>query len=1123
MSNLNLGNLKNNRDEILKAEIGALLFNLGKTHAGIGNWKQYFPEVNSLFGGYKKYYEDNNFENELAGANFKLKDFIFNKKVKLPDNSELDWKDFFYGDASSHELMTIVFFRGCENINSGIDKGSPIIQLDKLWISNAFGSFKRVVEEKYFDKTRLYFFNRFHRYLEDKNYYSNPEWQKIRDWIFNEVKSWYLRLLSDSRFPVNDVTLFDQAYMTASMFKAVLAGLFLESSKYSNYLNNPQSIKWSIFGIQYDKLGLAEKGLKVASIKWYRDKSQETDNQIKSMIEIEYALGNEVYRDETGIYFVVAENVKGDKNGDFYDLNSSLDDIKSKIQEIFSNNFEGEVYPAILLTEPSRGLMNLGHLIEKAKENFLKVEYPEDFKEKLKHDLEPNGICQICKMRLAHKGDKENLICDVCNERLKGRVKKWIEESKKETIWLDELQDKNGRIALVTLKFELEKWLNGDLVNSLVVRDENFKNYLSDIEKIFNKIKKITKFNLLKNFNNSNEINNFINLFDKNGIQKPFESVLKDKILRKILTKQLNNLNDREKGLKNLFFRSLDYTLMILEKSINDWISYIDSYFSISSKFDITNKSFKNQNIFRNINLISFIKDSFSFGFIVMQIYNILFERSIGSQWEDFIYKELNDWYNSNNKPLKQKIDFDDRKIYWENLNDNDIKFLSQILLQFLLRKNPSPARLRRIWETTREFLEYLESKLMDNKLIILPEERRKRIVITLRDGSRYKDKEYKYGELFFWKNGNEIRTITSIEKVAYSIGKELEIFGKSNLNVSEESDIKKWLTGKIKKIESYNKNENDTIEFDTENVGNIQIENYQPSFTILKPTPISWQFIIPAESLPQLIENVQKEYYKNFKWVYGKLPLHIGTVVQNYKKPLYIGINALRKIRRDDIKWEELGKEISVQTFKARQKEAFHYQENFENTEWCENFYSLFEKCGNEGKYEFFLYPEKMKKVWLDTTQHSVDTDKFEIYPNTIDFEFLDTNTRRNDIYYNESGKRFLKLKRLRPYDLHNWQYFKRFKEFFLKDKKSSSKLQKLISLIHTKMEDWQDGDALKQFMISSFINIMELKKDKDEFAGIFGVNEFGKLQSMNAEMFKEKLLMLIDMFEFWHTMLKY
>ena len=62
---LDLQNLKNNRDEILKAEIGSLLFNLGKTHIGIGNWKDYFEDIEQEFEKYKEYYQNNYFENEL--------------------------------------------------------------------------------------------------------------------------------------------------------------------------------------------------------------------------------------------------------------------------------------------------------------------------------------------------------------------------------------------------------------------------------------------------------------------------------------------------------------------------------------------------------------------------------------------------------------------------------------------------------------------------------------------------------------------------------------------------------------------------------------------------------------------------------------------------------------------------------------------------------------------------------------------------------------------------------------------------------------------------------------------------------------------------------------------------
>ena len=57
---------------------------------------------------------------------------------------------------------------------------------------------------------------------------------------------------------------------------------------------------------------------------------------------------------------------------------------------------------------------------------------------------------------------------------------------------------------------------------------------------------------------------------------------------------------------------------------------------------------------------------------------------------------------------------------------------------------------------------------------------------------------------------------------------------------------------------------------------------------------------------------------------------------------------------------------------------------------------------------------------------------------------------------------------------------------------------------------------------MLSAFVNVLELRDNKDKFAGILGVDKFKELEDINGETFKEKLSMLIDMFEFWHTALK-
>ena len=1052
MGELNLENLKKYEDEILKAEIGALLFNLGKTHVGfwhekngqnywninfgISDEEKFKTDFKSKFGylpfsnykGYHKIANETNktpFEYETEKSN--LKDFIFNHKVSFPFEKEFDWIIFFKGDAlkeneDGEDFIKKIFFRGCENINSGIDKGSPKEQLKgNLWISNAFGSFKKNVELQDFDDARICFYNKFHNFLSSNNYYVNPNWQEIRRFVFTEVKNWYSKLLSDSRFPVNDVTLWDQAYMTATMFKAVLAQLCMNSSNLEKYMDNPSSIKWCILGIQYDKLALAEKGYKPQQIQWYREVSNEVDDEIKKLLEYDYPIGNEIYRDETGIYFLVGEDLGEDLKDDsnLAKLKSDLEEINDKITDIFKEKTFDELYPAIFLTKPSRGLMNLPYLLEEAKENFLKADWSKKQTDICIEKSESGraiGICQVCGQRLIFKSDRRNNddknICDVCFEKkTRGRIDKWLEDTSKETIWMDELKDTKDRVALVTMKFELHDWLNGDMLNSIVLQ-ENI-DFDEDVKKIKNEL---------------------INICKKNDEKK-----VKDTVLLNFTDKALHNLN---------------------------------------------------------------VKDI---------IKSIILERSIGDRWEEFIFKKLGDWDDSSTKPLKKKIDFDSREIHWNNLNDSDIEFLSTIILQFLLRKNPSPARLRRIWETTKEFFEDIKLNICDYASI--QESRRKRFywenVKVKNENKSIPDGEYQDGDVLFWASKGKVRLISYIKDL--KSGKEF--------NLKEPTGNGNIITSVVY-------------------TDNTEFEYYQPYISIIDPTPISWQFITPAEYVPNLIDNVIKRYNESFKFVYGKLPLHIGVVIQDYKKPLYVGIKALRKIRRDVEGIERLSIEVKA----SKIKDILKYQKDEESLNNTHKYYSLYWGKHTKG-YNFYIRPQDESNRYIANIDEIDDDKEITIIPNTFDFEFLDTNTRRNDIYYdgNNKWKRKIKLKSSRPYNLDNWEKFKKFKDLFGKQNKNgvtrSTKLQKLISVIY---DNWKaiandeskinsNVEGIKAFLASSFINILDLKKDiglADGIKDLFDIDKSKENDKLHA-LLKEKMTLdniqlFLDMFEFWHTALK-
>jgi len=1122
---LKLKNLEDYRDEILKAEIGALLFNLGKTHIGFWHkkdgqdfWLGHFnitteedkfkEEFKQRFGycpfdDYEEYYKE---DNELGTSPFEyeieqcgLKDFVFNQKVKIPFNldniNQLEWIIFFKGKAVAgnkevKEFVKKVFLRGCENINSGIDKGSPREQVNgTLWISNAFGSFKSKPELQDFDQARLCFYKKFYCFLYSNGYFTNPDWKEIRRFIVCEIKNWYSRLLSDSRFPVNDVTLWDQAYMTASMFKAVMAELYMDSSRLNGFLSNPVSIKWRILGVQYDKLGLSERGYRPAQIQWYRETARRIDERIKKLLEYDYPIGNEIYRDETGIYFLIGEILgEGPKDNELLgELHPDLNEIYEKILQIFKDESLDEFYPAIFVTKASRGLMTLGYLIDEARANFLKIDWS-----KKENDIcfeksisgRSVGICQLCGHRLVFESDRmdeDKDICGPCYEnKTRGRIKEWLKDTSGETIWMDELKDEHGRVALVTMKFELKHWLNGNMLNSFLINQADYWAMFDLCKKTIKGVKELyikNAFNLNTYRLKNGEFNQQLALEVENIIvsisdQTLLQSYGKNKLYLENGNLRLVDKSNNQKDLKEL----------LNNKKFETFIKIFDfKLFKLLAREAYT-KCRGNKETF----------DDF--------IRQIFFGSVIGTYWEDWIKQTS---FNS-------KINWHEEIIDWSRLTEGDIEFFSAVLLQLLLRKNPSPARLRRVWESTKEFFEEIERNICDYAGI--PEERKIRYYWY---NSGIPEGEYYDGDAIFWsdpQNTNRVYLISYLKDLKETF--ELKRYGERYSSESEEYVSRLCLRDGKK-------------------------ETYRPYMSIIDPTPVSWQFIIPAKYVPNLIDNVMKKYDEHFKFVYGKLPLHIGVVVQDYKKPLYVGIKALRRIRRDirdidalqvKVKASQVADKLKCQRFEEK-----IFEEKINDTQ---NYYSLYWGEHTDG-YEFYLKmsgDEKFHKEWICCIDKIEEDRNIYIIPNTFDFEFLDTNVRRNDIRYVKESryKRAVELKSNRPYEIETyWSRFKAFKEIF-GEGRYLTKLQKLVTMIYDGLD--LEENSLAGFMTSAFINVLELKKDKNmlsKILKILDINEssvksdnkldIDKLyEQLAVKLNRENLKLFLDMFEFWHRLLK-
>ncbi len=1118
--------------EICKAEIGALLFNLGKTHAGIKLREGYlvFDSSNfekqygySTFSRYRKYYDIKSgtpFDIDLDKCCSKFKPFFYNTKIDLSsiNVSNLMLKDVIECDAGNNDFVKRILFRGCENINSGIDKGAPKEELDKLYISNAFGTPIDEIVIDNFDKARIDFFKGFADEMGssiDSN--NKSDILKVRTFMLDKLKRWYTTILSDTRFPANDVTLWDQAYMTASLFKATIAAMFLDDSKKDEYYNTPSLIRWSIMGVQYDKLALAEKALNPRFIKSYRAVSETVDEKIKEIIEEDYALGNEVYRDETGIYFIVPENLIGGKtnNEGLYKLNLKAKELEDDILEIFKTEFGNEVFPAILLTEPSRGTMNISRLLKNNKENFL---MPITRKiSTLEKETGFKVLCDVCKTRLAEKEKKDLHLCKKCQERINEKYSKDNEKNKdiaEETVWTGELQDKNGRIALITVKFELDEWLNGNLLSSEINRIEdnvktvdNIKFILKGLsqyhENIINESDYHFKFIFEYYDQNKTYINDFLMLFDEEGVKKPFTNTI-EKI-------QCTHKKDEKEKVYSTIKKYLssflkDYGLEFKMNNYNTPAQNLSKYLISIYPMGEAAKSHESLEKFLGKDRSNVLEDIFTLSYITSQIKQLLLERSIGEDWEELIKGKLGN-----------KIDYEKRKIDWKSLQDEEIDFLSKVIYQFIVRKNPSPARLRRVWESTSDFL----MKVKDEVKTLLDKDSWKWNRISWKaDSEKKSEEEYELNGLNFINFGEEVLLISSIKKAIPALRN-----GSQTSNEEIQKAIERGDTSWIKKgISIKNVKNKEELKLN----GEMKYIKYIPFLSIIEPTPISWQFAVPAEYAPEIIKTVQNEYYKSFGFVTGKLPLHIGVVFQSYKKPLYVGIKALRNIRRDlkaskKNSWDDIKQDITGKKFTEIYSDACKQILSFNTFLKCESnkkYYGLYKTESNVGKVDSFFMPG-FDEVFLKSIDDVNDEDELIIYPNTVDFEFLDVNTRRNDIFY-ENKNRTVKHKKNRPYDWEKWKTFETFGEYF-KEKDNKSKLQVIVKLIYEKTEISSEDKSIKDFMLSSFINIFELKKEtnKNTFAQkVFGTDSWENLNS--NENFIDDLYRFLDMYDFWHNCLK-
>ena len=287
-----------------------------------------------------------------------------------------------------------------------------------------------------------------------------------------ELQPLLAQAIADTQRPLNDVTVWDightgMAFLVAQVNQWIVTQPNISHDDLAKK-EQENNLFWRILSFRTDALRYLEASPTLADLKVRQGLLQEKLTAITEILESSlFAI--EIYKDEFGSSFLFPDL---DKSSQFYK------EIWNQIKD--SREIDG----LVLTTELSSKLTNHpkdenGEYVGSYTSKLLQQPTAYEFASEKLHDfwrVNPNStveeICTACGIRPQGFGVKqvqgyqhnpryygekaiERNICCICMERRRGKAEEWATSPSLETIWLDEVADISGRLALIVGKFDI--------------------------------------------------------------------------------------------------------------------------------------------------------------------------------------------------------------------------------------------------------------------------------------------------------------------------------------------------------------------------------------------------------------------------------------------------------------------------------------------------------------------------------------------------------------------------------------------------------------------------------------------------------------------------------------------
>ncbi|MBX3183951.1 MAG: hypothetical protein KIT72_00380 [Polyangiaceae bacterium] len=296
------------------------------------------------------------------------------------------------------------------------------------------------------------------------------EWIKWRNGAIGSagwLREAFTTTLAETRVPNNDVTLWDQSFIAAALFKAAAAGAVLSGTSFE-WRKGKANTRWRVLTIGIGTEHYEARAVRIGDWTGTRDAIASFFDEVCAFVEVDLAIGACVYRDERTLSFTFP--------GYRLDCKDSLnDDLAKKLRASIETEVDKlaktqafETPPLVRLSSSTRSFIAMSRELAEARRV---LEVPVHRAWSIASDGSRGK--HVCPVTLVRAGEPSNNGSDrkqdaskSAYDRRTGRRSAW-EQSGGDTIWISEVADENDRVALLTFSLGLEGWLDSTHVDSL--------------------------------------------------------------------------------------------------------------------------------------------------------------------------------------------------------------------------------------------------------------------------------------------------------------------------------------------------------------------------------------------------------------------------------------------------------------------------------------------------------------------------------------------------------------------------------------------------------------------------------------------------------------------------------